>query len=1320
MQNKMNNSQSRPFPPISSVFRRARPNRRVSEADRSNLAEAEENARREFLQGFALPIASRKRRNSDNSPNEDVKRARLDRDDLMPIVECAPQRGLGVLTEIEFKPARNCTSLTKYLETLNVKLSKRLEKMVEEKRGLKVFYSIRAFYAKIREGSARFEAFLHTTMCRVTSIAGIPALLQRFEDQILDRNANYMRNGSGLIIDEISDCRLSVATFAPFASGSSFAPLPTFLARKEAVVNVRNKDNRCFGYAVLSCLKSDKAYKKDPGEPKQYDKYFAMFSLNDVQYPVEISDIPALEQKLKVSINVYSFYDDEGRARYPVHISEYSQAKCVDLLYWKEHYAWIKSFQRFMYDVTKSHQQKHFCRRCLCHFSAESILDKHAIMCSGVALQPILTMPPPGERLLFKNVRYLQKLPFVVYADFECLTKPIGGADGPERQTKPYQAHVPCSVGLIVVGTMPNDLFYYETYTGTDVCERFLKWIQAIEATCVEYIFKDERMKMTNEDRIDFDRAAVCYVCGKPFDAPVIATFGKRGKFNAQKVRDHDHATGAYRGAAHQTCNLRLRKTYKIPVIFHNFRGYDSHLLIEAFGKFKDREISVIGQGIEKYLTINWGDHVVFKDSLQFLGASLDSLTSCLLKSGRDKFRHLLNAFKGYSPENIDLLLKKGVYPYDYMNEWKKFDDRTLPSIEEFASKLRGTECDEQDYARAQAVWAAFRCKRMKDYHDLYLKTDVLQLADVFESFRSGSMENYKLDPAHYVSAPHLSWDAMLNISKCDLQLLDDAEMFRMLDNSLRGGICMITKRYARANNPRLGALYDPNALVSHIMYWDANNLYGWAMSQSLPYDEFRWMDEAEFKDINWKNVPDDGPFGFIVECDLDYPTQIHKVHNDYPLAPEKVAITVNMLSEKQAELHRHYSFNRSSVQTKLIPNLLPKTKYCCHYRNLQFYLSHGMRLEKVHRVLCFKQSRWLSTYIQTNQNLRAAASDEFLKKLYKDMNNSCFGKTCENQKKRSDIKLVTDAQKCKKLIEKPHCRAFRIFTEEIAAVSMSKTQTLINRPFYVGFCVLELSKLHMYRFHYDVIKRIYPGRRSQLLFTDTDSLMYQIFDDDVYEKVWEHKDLFDLAGYPADFYHDAANNKVIGKFKDEANSEPILEFVGLRPKMYSYVTVKDATAAEPAVSEKTRAKGIQRAAAALLRHKDFLEQLHNPHENYLANRRIGSKLHRLYTYRARKRGLCAFDDKRFICEDGITTLAYGNCEISFLARAHQDLIEPDCRSILPCQEALKSRVRLQSNQKEFPPGLDPKNAAAEARKRKLDAVAEPVNDMNELLDLVF
>ena len=524
---------------------------------------------------------------------------------------------------------------------------------------------------------------------------------------------------------------------------------------------------------------------------------------------------------------------------------------------------------------------------------------------------------------------------------------------------------------------------------------------------------------------------------------------------------------GQFRGAAHNRCNLMLRKTYKIPVFFHNFRGYDSHHIVWGLRNHPEVKIELIGQGMEKYLTLSWGEHLVFKDSLQFMPSALATLSSNLLKSGKEKFKQVLGCIQqgGIPHPEVDLLLRKGVFPYDYLDGWEKLGDPNLPPREAFHSRLRQEECSEADYALAQEVWNTFDCLCLQDYLDLYLKTDVLQLADIFEEFRNVCMENYGLDPAHYVSAPQLSWDAMLKLTECHLDLINDPEMYRTIDPGIRGGVSMITTRYAKANNPYMGRKFDPDQPTSYIIYLDANNLYGWAMSQTMPTGEFAWMEENEYRDIDWRTQVDDQESGYFVECDLAYPQELHDTHNDYPLAPERLNIEAEMLSGAQVELHTHYSFNRGTGSKKLIPNLLPKTKYLCHYRNLKFYLDHGMLLTRIHRVLKFKQSKWLAPYIQKNSDLRAQARNDFEKEFFKLMNNSIYGKTCENQKKRSDIKLITEENKRRRLIEKPHCLGFKIFDEQLAAVEMRKETLMINKPFYVGFSVLELSKLHMYKY---------------------------------------------------------------------------------------------------------------------------------------------------------------------------------------------------------------------------------------------------------------
>ena len=343
-------------------------------------------------------------------------------------------------------------------------------------------------------------------------------------------------------------------------------------------------------------------------------------------------------------------------------------------------------------------------------------------------------------------------------------------------------------------------------------------------------------------------------------------------------------------------------------------------------------------------------------------------------------------------------------------------------------------------------------------------------LADFFERFRDICLDpaNYELDPAHYVSAPQLAWDAMLKCIGVKLQLISDAEMFRMIDAGMRGGVAMISKRYARANNKHLGDLYDASRPSNYILYLDANNLYGWAMSQSLPMDMFGWGDPEVYErgEIDWAKLTPEAHIGYILEVDLEYPQELHAEHNDYPHAPERMDIEVNMLSDKQLEIRRKYDPPRQSHNIKLVPTLMPKKKYVLHYLTLAYYLQNGMKLTKIHRIIRFRQSQWLQPYIQKNSNLRAQATNEFEKDFFKLMNNAIYGKACENQKNRTDIRLLNNDNKVQKLINKPHCLKYRIFNKKLAAIEMMKVRQKIDKPFYVGFSVLELSKLHMYRYH--------------------------------------------------------------------------------------------------------------------------------------------------------------------------------------------------------------------------------------------------------------
>ena len=499
-----------------------------------------------------------------------------------------------------------------------------------------------------------------------------------------------------------------------------------------------------------------------------------------------------------------------------------------------------------------------------------------------------------------------------------------------------------------------------------------------------------------------------------------------------------------------------------------------------------------------------------------------------------------------------------------------------------------------------------------------------------------------------------LSWDAMLKMTNIKLELMTDIDMFQFFEKGLRGGISYITNRYGKANNKYMKE-YDEKAPSKYIMYLDANNLYGWAMSQYLPTGGFRWMTQKQIDKIDLTKYKEDSDKGIILEVDLEYPEELHNLHNDYPLAAEKIKVTDNMLSKYCKNISDKYNISTGLVY-KLIPTLGNKEKYVLHYRNLKLYTDLGLTVAKVHQVLEFNQSPWLKRYIDFNTDKRKTAKNDFEKDFFKLMNNSVFGKTMENIRKRVDVRLVTDENKLLKLASKPTYVSSKIFNENLVAVHKIKETLTLNRPAYVGMCILDLSKTLMYNFHYSHIKKNH-GDKAKLLFTDTDSLTYEIEAEDVYQDFWNDKDKFDNSDYPESSpYFDKANKKVIGKFKDEAAGVPICEFVGLRSKMYSYI--KDNNK-----GGKT-AKGIKKNVIKKnITHDNYKSTLFNNDQMYHRMKTIRSENHQLGSYEIKKVSLSCFDDKRYIHEDGKTSYAYG----------HKNVLVPPTPILLPQTVVLSS-----------------------------------------------
>ena len=333
---------------------------------------------------------------------------------------------------------------------------------------------------------------------------------------------------------------------------------------------------------------------------------------------------------------------------------------------------------------------------------------------------------------------------------------------------------------------------------------------------------------MTIENENNYQNSQDCWICNE--------------KLDKNKVRDHCHITGKYRRAAHSQCNLKLKIPRKLPIIFHNLEGYDGHKIFKELNNFDNIDIQVIPRTSEKYMSIIVNRNIVFLDSNQFYKGKLDNHASNLEDSD---FKHLISEF---SIDKLEILKRKGAYPYEWVDSYEKFDYKELPPKECFYSSLKDGKRDNDNgqisnekHLSLKNEWEELGFNTFRDFHNHYFKKDVLLLADVFEKFISTSLNNYNLDPCHYFSAPGLSWDAMLKMTKVKLEKISDADIHLFIEKGMRGGISYINKRYSKANNENCPN-YDKEKLLKYINYLDMNNLYGYAMSQYLPYGGFKWV----------------------------------------------------------------------------------------------------------------------------------------------------------------------------------------------------------------------------------------------------------------------------------------------------------------------------------------------------------------------------------------------------------------------------------------------------------------------------------------------
>ena len=1000
---------------------------------------------------------------------------------------------------------------------------------------------------------------------------------------------------SGWIFDKINSMKISFYE-TTVLNGSSYVKIPL---RSNAILNIQNNDKYCFIWSILASLHP--CENTHPSRVNNYLQYFNELNFQSFDFTngFKCSDVHKFNELNNLSVNIYelNFYQDGDKWKHnliPTEISKNNSDKVIDLLIYRNHYALIRKLHVFLGD----HNKSFVCRRCLNSYTSENALINHKEKCGD---DNICTIRTSNEsHLYWKKHFHKNPLYFRIYADFEADNEKDNSKIG-NKTTNIYKQN-PVLNGYRIISELEEVLEsrYYESPLGYDNVDWFVKEVIKLENKMAFY-FKNTKKDiiMEQEDEEDFKNNNICRFCEK--------------EILSDKVRDHCHLTGKYRGPAHNTCNINVtqKQSNFIPFVFHNFSNYDCHMFFKKLvDEKKDKvDFEIIPKTNEEYISVTYGC-VRFIDSYRFLSESLDKLVKNL---DVDDFKILKKEF----PDKWQYLNKKLAYPYEYfnsINDYKKPINELKK--EDFFSKLKNDYPDDEEIERTKEIIKLFNIKDGEELTKLYCKSDVILLADVFEKFIKVSTEEYKINPLYCVSLPGYTYQCALKYTDIKLQTLQDKDLILLIENNIRGGISSV-----------MGDRYVKSDENNKIIYADATNLYGHSMSKMLPYDEIEMWHGHPDKYWRWLdiilNTPDDSEIGYCLELDLKYPDNIKQKTKYFPFCPENKKINPDKYNEYMNSI-KPENYTKSK---KLICDWTDKKNYLVHYRMLKFYVRHGMIVEKIHEIISFKQSKWLESYISFNTQKRNKAKNDFEKDFFKLLVNAAFGKFLENVRNRLGLKLIKK-DNIKKIIDQQSKLTFNGIQksyENYDSYTFKQNQVVMDKAIYVGFAILELSKLHMYETYYDTLQPYFGQENLQLHYIDTDGMFLSMRTKDIIKDLKNLEDIFDFSNLDEnDELYSNKNKKSIGFFKIETPKNIwIDEFVCLRSKAYSF-KCKDNK------EDKNKIKGISKSQSKHIKFEEYYNCLFGgEYQKECDNYIIRSINHEMVLQEVKKSTLSIFDDKR-------------------------------------------------------------------------------------------
>ena len=1015
-----------------------------------------------------------------------------------------------------------------------------------------------------------------------------------------------------------------------------------------------NKD--CFFHSIAMGICNDASLIQD--KKNRFDvakEILRVYGVKTQKYktPFRVKYARSFERRnshLNIAINIYKISEERAIRVYKSCHTDLQERKIINLLLVNEtveHFMYITNLNAFL----RPDGRKRFaCPNCVTMFTRESALKHHVELCIRGSRSLVL-YPQEGEVTEFCSYDKMVQQPIIGVLDFEACLEPISRTEqafeymcencfdeGPEDQcshaTTDIHRQVPTTYSVVFVDIEGKILL-----RKTETCQNYLMEIFFITMEAAQQLLiprlQRHRYKSdyTQEEEKLFAEANVCYICQHPFLE------------DNKSVRDHCHYTNKYLGAAHSSCNLRRRMRAKIPVFVHNFRNYDSHFIIKALSN--KQELNGIAANMEKFRTLTV-DKLAFVDSAELLPSGLADLVDTARASNHG-FEFLDQLPFCTSPKKKELLLSKGIYPYEWANSVDKLKmTKSLPPKDAFYSQLNQSGISDSDYEHAQKVFKVFECKNMLDYCELYCTLDTILLLEVLTNFRKKMYSNFKLDVANFMSLPQLAFTTMLLVIKTKIERMSDPDMILMCEQNIRGGVSFVNVRHSDCRGENV---LNDDFIQNHNFYVDATNLYSVAQVAYLPVGDFKWLTEGEILDLHEKllNVSDTDDTGYILCVDLEYPKELHDKHSSMPLAPEQMDITFEDLSpHAQASLIAFQGEERARKykSRKLCTTLTSKYNYVVHYRSLKYYLQQGMKLVKIHRAFSFRQAPVIKEYIDlcTEERKKAKTKDD--KDRYKRLCNTNYGKLIEDKRRHITCYFCTTENAFDHKFRQVWYKGHRIINELLTIVYWEKKKIKMDCLYAMGFTILEDSKLHMYKSWYDHFQPSLGGHKNvSIVLTDTDSLVLQVKNMSRNQMLDAVADKIDFSNYPRTHPRFSEHLKAVpGYFKDENAGNILTEVVGLKSKCY----IQNVLAREgKSESSSVVCKGIGKRARKNLTLDAYRSCIYNFRQVKTIMYCIRSKNHKMYTQRVNKTALSTTDDKRYLLDCGIHTLPHGHYKIT-------------------------------------------------------------------------